>query len=102
MSDPWADNWEHAAANSLACWDLAIAELRRRFVFRDENGAGYATLAKDPDSGLEYLIDVRTKERVYRLATCACGTTPWSSVPSTETTCVFCRLGVGKVAQNDA
>lgn len=69
----------------------------------DENGASFAHLGRDPVSGLEYIIDARTKARVYRLATCtSCGSTPWSSVPSTETTCVFCRLGVGRVAANDA
>jgi len=64
-------------------------------MFRDENDAGYATRGTDPANELKYIIDFRTKERVYQLATCTgCGMTPWSSVPSAETVCIRCRSGL--------
>lgn len=59
-------------------------------------------MIRDPVSGLDYFIDARTKERVYKLPACRrCHLSRWSSVPSTEPDCVFCILGVGKVATNE-
>lgn len=87
MSDPWADQWPDADANGLGCYLLALSEMRSRHMTAtvDENGASYGTRAIDPASGLYYIIDFRTKERVYQLARCTdCGMTPWSSVPSAE------------------
>lgn len=32
MPDPWDDGWPDAAANSLACWDLAMSEMRKKYM----------------------------------------------------------------------
>lgn len=50
--DPYADGWEHAHVNSLACFDLAISELRRNLL---EQRAQDATgvVRRDPVTGGE-------------------------------------------------
>lgn len=34
MTDPYDDDWEHAAKNSLGCYMLAVDELRKRHTQR--------------------------------------------------------------------
>lgn len=43
-ADPWQDGWPHARVNSLACFDLAISELRKRLL---EQRAGDEEKGKD-------------------------------------------------------
>jgi hypothetical protein len=67
--------------------------------FRDENGAGYAAPGTDPESGVDYIIDLRTHARVYLAGPCPrCGCTMLSSVPK-PADCGACALG--RIARND-